>query len=457
MNILYGLYQPDEGEILVQGRKVKLSGPSQAISLGIGMVHQHFMLVPRLTVAENVVLGSEPRRGIRLDRRKAAERVNKLSEEYRLKVDPFARVAELSVGIQQRVEILKCLYRKADILILDEPTAVLTPQETRELFTVLRSLVERGKTIIFITHKLDEVMEISDHVTVLRRGQVVGSMATSETDKAELARMMVGREIVFSGNRRKTEQGDPILEVSNLTVNDRQGVPRVKGVSFTVRAGEILGIAGVDGNGQHELIEAITGLQPVSGGRVVLGGIDITRKGVKFIREAGLAHIPEDRHKRGLILDFSVAENLVLGLHWQQRFARRCLINHASIIDFSEEAISRFDIRTPGRMTAARMLSGGNQQKVVIARELSYKPSLLVAAQPTRGLDIGATQFVRDCLLRVKEQGGAVLLVSFDLDEVMSLSDRIVVLHGGSIVGTVNPDTVTRETLGLLMAGVKSA
>lgn len=457
MNILYGLYQPDEGEILVQGRKVKLNGPSQAISLGIGMVHQHFMLVPRLTVAENVVLGSEPRRGIQLDRRKAAERVNKLSEEYRLKVDPFARVAELSVGIQQRVEILKCLYRKADILILDEPTAVLTPQETRELFTVLRSLVERGKTIIFITHKLDEVMEISDHVTVLRRGQVVGSMATSETDKAELARMMVGREIVFSGNRRKTEQGDPILEVSNLTVNDRQGVPRVKGVSFTVRAGEILGIAGVDGNGQHELIEAITGLQPVSGGRVVLGGIDITRKGVKSIREAGLAHIPEDRHKRGLILDFSVAENLVLGLHRQQRFARRCQINHASIIDFSEEAISRFDIRTPGWMTAARMLSGGNQQKVVIARELSYKPSLLVAAQPTRGLDIGATQFVRDCLLRVKEQGGAVLLVSFDLEEVMSLSDRIVVLHGGSIVGTVNPDTVTRETLGLLMAGVKSA
>lgn len=454
MNILYGLYQPDSGRLRVRGREVTISGPRQAIALGIGMVHQHFMLIPRLTVAENIVLGREPGSALLLDRVAAVARVAELSERYGFRVDPRARVADVSVGMQQRVEILKALYRGADLLILDEPTAVLTPQETQELFGIIRSLAAQGKTIIFITHKLEEVMAVSHQVSVLRQGRHAGTLPTHQTTPIELARMMVGREIHLQGGpRAPMPVGETVLSLHDVRLT-RKGTEVLEGISFTVRRGEIFGIAGVDGNGQQELVEAITGLQRPTAGKVKLAQKDISKWSTRQIRAAGVGYIPEDRHKRGLVLDFSVAENLILGEHHRPPYRQGGIwLNLSQISRHAADLAGRFDIRTPGPEVQARKLSGGNQQKVVIARELSRQPDLVIATQPTRGLDIGATEFVHQALVAARNGGQAVLLVSLDLDEIMSLSDRIAVIFKGRLVGIVDADGATREQLGLMMMG----
>lgn len=455
MNILYGLLRPDGGEMFVNGKLAHISGPRDAIALGIGMVHQHFMLIPPLTVGENIVLGREPVRTVDVyDRATANADIRQLSAQYGLAIDPGARTRDLPVGLQQRVEILKVLYRGADILILDEPTGVLTPQETTDLFVVLRGLVDRGKTIIFITHKLREVLEISDNVTVLRRGKVAGRIVTKETSQQEIARMMVGREVLLRVEKTPARPGEPLLRVEHMTVNSEQNIAAVRDVSLEVRSREILGVAGVEGNGQSELIEALAGTRPLTGGRVWVGDQDITNIGAHQARLAGLAHIPEDRRESGLILDYSVSDNLIFGHQRDAAFSwRGALLRLAGIRDWAVQLIQRFDIRVPGPETSARALSGGNQQKVVIARELSSKPKVLLAAQPTRGVDIGAIEFIHRQLIAERDSGAAILLVSAELEEVRSLSDRIVVMYEGRIVGVESPDT-SEERLGLLMTGV---
>lgn len=454
MKILYGLYQKDRGQIFIRGKEMDIFSPSVAISQGIGMVHQHFMLIPPLTVAENVVLGREPRRGrIFNDRKRAIEEVSRLSERYGLKVDPEAKVQDLSVGLEQRVEIIKVLYRGAEILILDEPTAVLTPQEVEELFNIMRSLKEEGKTIIFITHKLKEVMEISDRVTVMRDGKVVGVVETRETREEELARMMVGREVLLKVEKRPPQMRGVVLEVKDLeAVNDR-GLPALRGVSFKIRAGEILGIAGVEGNGQTELVEVLTGLRRLIRGKVTLWDRDITNASSRRILESRIAHIPEDRHKRGLILGYSVEDNLILGSHYRPPMTKGPRLNFKKIKDFASELIEEFDIRPADREILVNSLSGGNQQKAIVARELSRHPQLLIAAQPTRGVDIGAIEFIHKKILEERDKGKAVLLVSAELSEVMSLSDRILVMYEGRMVGEVDPEKTNESDLGLMMAG----
>lgn len=456
MNILYGLYDPDEGEIWVRGERVNIKEPNDAIALGIGMVHQHFMLVPPLTVTENVMLGvEEVRNGVFLDRKGAAQRVREISERYGLEVDPDACVQDLSVGVQQRVEIIKLLYRRADILILDEPTAVLTPQEVEELFQVIQSLVDQGNSIIFITHKLKEVMAIADQVTVLRNGQVVGTTTPEETTEEKLAAMMVGREVTLAVEKPPAHPGQPVLVVENLHVLSDRDAPAVQGVSFEVRAGEILGVAGVQGNGQTELVEAITGLRESAAGQITILGHDVTGAAPRRITELGVGHIPEDRTHDGLVLSYPIVNNVVLNTYYKAPFARGISLNEAEMVKYASELVDQFDVRTPSIWLEAANLSGGNQQKVIVAREFSRPISLLVAAQPTRGLDVGSIEYIHQRIIEKRDAGCAVLLVSSELDEIMALSDRIAVMYRGRIVDVVPADEATREYVGLLMAGIR--
>jgi general nucleoside transport system ATP-binding protein len=453
MNILYGLYHPDEGEILVRGQRVALSSPKDAIEQGIGMVHQHFMLIPVMTVAENIVLATEPTtRGVLLDYDAAAKRVNELARTFKFSIDPRARVQNISVGQQQRVEILKALYRNADILILDEPTAVLTPQEAHELFEILKTLRDEGMSIIFISHKLNEVLEIADRITVLRRGKKVDTLPREGATEAGLAKLMVGREVLLRVDKKPAAPAEPLLEVEDVQVLDDRGLPAVKGVSFAVRAGEILGIAGIDGNGQTELIDAITGLRRPQSGHVRIAGEDVTGATARRILDRGLSHIPEDRHLRGLVLDFTLAENIALHDYAKEPNSQHGFLFVRRIISRARQLLQRFDVRGGTAETRASALSGGNQQKVVLAREIERDPYVLVAAQPTRGLDVGAIEFVHRRLVEARDNGRAVLLVSLELEEILSLSDRILVIYEGRIVGEYTPDA-TEEELGIAMTG----
>ena len=456
MNILYGFYQADEGEILIDGQPRAINGPGDAIKLGLGMVHQHFMLVEPLTVTENIVLGAEPTAGLSLDYYKARARVREISEQYGLKINPDARIADLSVGQQQRVEILKTLYRGARILILDEPTAVLTPQEVAEMFAILRGLREQGKTIVIITHKLAEVLALSDNITVMRDGHVVGNLPTSEATAEGLARMMVGREVLLRVKKDEARPREPVLSVKGLTLKSAEGNAILDGVSFEVRGGETLGIAGVEGNGQTELIEILAGLRKATEGDVLLEGNSINGLDPHERKRLGIAHIPEDRHRRGLLLPFDLAANSILGVHRNRPITGAVLLNNDVIVERAERLVREYDVRPPNIALPARALSGGNQQKLIVAREFDIKPRLLLVAQPTRGVDIGATEFIHRKLIELRDAGGAVLLVSAELDEVLSLSDRVIVIYGGRIVGEVDPKTVSEEQIGLMMTGVKS-
>ncbi|MFI7425763.1 ABC transporter ATP-binding protein [Micromonospora sp. NPDC049836] len=455
MNVLYGLYQPDEGEILVDGKPLKLKGPSDAIAAGIGMVHQHFMLVPVFTVAENVMLGAEQVRGRFagiLDRRRARREVAEVSERYNLRVDPDAVIEDLPVGIQQRVEIVKALTRDVDLLILDEPTAVLTPQETEELLAVMRSLKEAGKSIVFITHKLGEVKAIADRITVIRRGRTVGT-AEPSASRDELAALMVGRSVRLTVDKQPAQPGKPVLEVAGLVVDDDRQVRAVDGVDLTVHAGEVLGVAGVQGNGQTELIEAIMGLRPVLAGSVTLDGHAVHGWSTKKVLRAGVGYVPEDRSVDGLVKEFSVAENLVLDIYDRPPFGKGLSLKPDAIAKSAKERIEQFDIRTSSADAAVGTLSGGNQQKVIVARELSRPLKLFIAAQPTRGVDVGSIEFIHSRVIRERDIGTAVMVVSSELDEVIGLADRIAVMYRGRIIGVVGPDT-PREEIGLLMAGI---
>lgn len=453
MNVIYGLYQPEEGEVYVDGKRAKIEDPNDAIARGIGMVHQHFMLVPVFTVAENIVLGSEVTRGPTLDMRTARRRIRALSEEFGLLVDPRAVVEDLPVGVQQRVEIVKALYRDARILVLDEPTAVLTPQESEELFQIMRELTERGVSIIFITHKLKEVLAVADRITVMRRGKVVGTTTPQQAGEQELAAMMVGREVLLQVAKEPAKPGDVVLQVQNLTVRDERGLEAVRDVSFEVRAGEVLGIAGVQGNGQTQLAEVLTGLRPAESGKVLLEGEVIPFNNPRFLIEHGLAHIPEDRQKHGLVLPYSIADNLVLCTYYRRPFARGIQRDQQPITKNALELIKEFDVRTPGPFVAAGNLSGGNQQKVIVARELSRPVHLLIANQPTRGLDVGSIEFIHKRIVEKRDDGIGVLLISAELDEILALADRIAVIYHGRIVATMPAAEATREKLGLLMAG----
>jgi simple sugar transport system ATP-binding protein len=456
VNILYGLLRPDGGTILINGQEVQLSDPGDAIRRGIGMVHQHFMLIPPFTVAENVVLGREPSIGGMVDISRANKIVRELSEQYGLKVDPTAKVEALSVGIEQRIEIIKVLYRGAQILILDEPTAVLTPQEVDELFEIMRSLKDQGKTIIFITHKLQEVTAISDTVTVMRQGQVVGTVSVKDTDRQEIATLMVGRQVLFRVQRTQTVPGEIVLAVKNLNALDNKNLPALRDVSFAVREGEILGIAGVEGNGQSELVEVLTGLRRAQSGQVELNGQVVTNFTPRMIRERGACHIPEDRHRRGLVLDFTVAQNMVLGIHYRSPFVRNMIldvINLAPIKEKAQRLLQEFDIRPANHENPAGNLSGGNQQKVIVAREFDQNPKLLIAAQPTRGIDVGSIEFIHQRLLEARDDHKAVLLVSADLEEILSLSDRITVMYEGQMVGILESADATKARIGMMMTG----
>jgi len=452
---LYGLHRPDSGRIKLRGKEIALRSSRDAIALGIGMVHQHFMLVPPLTVAENIVLGMRSPREPLLSLGPASKEIERLSRTYGLEVDPVAQVWQLSVGMQQRVEIVKALYRGADLLILDEPTAVLTPQEIHELFTVLRRLTAEGHAVIFISHKLDEVIRISDRVTVLRDGRVVDTVATANTSKAALARMMVGRDVLFQLEKPPAKPGETVLSVHDLAVMGSRGQMAVRNVSFDLHKGEVLGVAGVDGNGQSELVEAIAGLRPSVAGQISISGRTLAAFEPSDLVELNVAHIPQDRQQVGLVLDFSVSENLVARLFARLPFARAGFLRWNAIRENANGLIKDFDIRVPNSEVKARALSGGNQQKVILARELSRAPDLILASQPTRGLDVGATEFVEGRLLEQRARGAAIIYVSTELDEILSLSDRIMVLHRGEIMGMVRPGEVTEEEMGLMMAGEK--
>jgi ABC-type uncharacterized transport system ATPase subunit len=453
MNILYGLYKPDAGEVRLNGKPVVFTSARDAIQAGIGMVHQHFMLIPVMTVAENIVLGIEPvREGILLDERGAEQRVRELSEQFGLAVDPGALVSDITVGQEQRVEILKALYRGADVLILDEPTAVLTPQEARELFGIIRSLIADGKSIIFITHKLNEVLEIADRITVLRRGKVIETVPREGATEASLARAMVGREVLLRVEKPPAQPGDVLLAVEDLHVNDDRGIAKVRGVSFEVRAAEIVGIAGVDGNGQTELIEAITGLRKLESGRVLVGGSEHAQASARDMLDAGVGHIPEDRQRRGLVLEFSIAENIALHDYDKPPDAKWGWLFPQRLVERARALIREFDVRGGGPLTRAGGLSGGNQQKVVAAREIARDPKVLIAAQPTRGLDVGAIEYLHRRLVSERDEGRAILLVSLELDEIFSLSDRILVIYEGEIVGE-HTGEVSEQELGLEMLG----
>ncbi len=453
MNVLFGIYRADEGEIRVEGRPAQFHGPRDAVGAGLGMVHQHFMLIPRFTVAENVILGAEGEGGLRLDRRAASRRVGELAEVYGLRVDPDARLGDLPVGMQQRVEILRALHQGSRTLILDEPTALLTPQEVDELYGILHRLREGGGTIIFITHKLREVAAISDRVTVIRRGQTVGTRPTAATTAAELAELMVGREVVLRVDRPPASPGESILTAEGISCTGTRGEAALRGIDLSVRRGEIVGICGVEGNGQSELVEVLSGLRKPDGGRVLLNGQEMTGADPTALRRAGVSYIPEDRHGRGLVLDFSLSENVLLGNVDDEPFSHGGRIDRGATGAITRELMDRFDVRAPSIQTPARSLSGGNQQKLIIARELHREPDMLLAIQPTRGLDVGAIEFVHRRLVAERDAGRGVLLISFDLDEVLDLSDRILVICGGLIVGEFMSGRVSRTELGLRMGG----
>ena len=455
MNVLFGLYQPEKGQIKVNGEEVKITSPNIANDLGIGMVHQHFMLVDTFTVTENIILGKEPTKAGKIDLKEAAKEVRDLSERYGLKIDPDAKISEISVGMQQRVEILKTLYRGAEILIFDEPTAVLTPQEIKELIQIMKNLISEGKSIILITHKLKEIMEVCDRCTVIRKGKGIGTVNVSESNPNELASLMVGREVVFTTEKTEAKPAGDVLKISDLVVKDARGVEAVRGLNLTVRAGEIIGIAGVDGNGQTELIEAITGLRKSESGSIMMNGNELLNKKPRKITESGVGHIPQDRHKHGLVLDYSIGENMVLQTYYKEPFSKNGILKFKNIFDKARKLIEEFDVRTPSEYTPARALSGGNQQKAIIAREIDRNPDLLIAAQPTRGLDVGAIEFIHKRLIEQRDQGRGVLLISFELDEILNVSDRIAVIYEGAIVAIVDPKETTEQELGLLMAGSK--
>lgn len=454
MNILYGLYHQTHGEILIKGEKVSIKNPNVAIKYGIGMVHQHFMLVHNFTVTENIILGMEPVVGAgHLNMDKARADVRELSERFGLTVDPDAKIEDISVGMQQRVEILKALYRGAEILILDEPTAVLTPQEIQELIGIMHKLTAQGKTIIIITHKLKEIKACADYCTVIRRGKRIGMVDVSEVNESDLASMMVGREVTFAVDKDEREPGAPVLEVKNLTVEDSRGIEVVKDLNLMVREGEILGLAGIDGNGQTELVEALTGLRPIKAGEVWVKGKQVAGGTVREIFEAGMCNIPEDRQKHGLIMDFTVYENMVLENYRIAPFSQKHRLDFEAIKRYTRELVERFDVRPTNINLLARALSGGNQQKVIIAREVTNDPDVLIATQPTRGLDVGAIEFVHKSLVEQRDKGKAVLLVSYELDEILNVSDYIAVIYEGKIVGHVNAQNTDENQLGLMMSG----
>jgi ABC-type uncharacterized transport system ATPase subunit len=455
MNVLYGLYEPTAGRVAVDGTARSFDSPRDAIDAGVGMIHQHFMLVDPMTVTENITLGNEPRRfgGLLVDREQARQEVVELSERYGFEIDPDARIEDVSVGVQQRVEILKALYRGADVLILDEPTAVLTPQEVEDLFTVLEELTDSGKTIIFITHKLGEAMTAADEITVLRDGENVGTVSADATTREELAELMVGREVLLDVESEPADPGDVVLDVTEMTVEDERGVVAVDDVSVSVREGEVLGIAGVDGNGQRELVEAITGMRDVDAGAIEFRDDDVTGLSRRERIEGGLSYVPEDRQEQGLVMDFDLVENGLLGSQHSAPFARGGRLDWGVARDHAESVIEEYDVRPPDPDTDAESLSGGNQQKFVVGREFERDPALLVASHPTRGVDVGSIEFIHERLLELRSAGVAVLLVSSKLEEVQALSDRLAVMYEGEIVETVDPDAVTEEQLGLLMAG----
>lgn len=457
MNLIYGLYEPDEGEILVNGRPAHIKNPNDAIAAGIGMVHQHFQLVPVLSVTDNIMLGNESVgfMGFFLNRRAARQRILDISKQYGLEVDPDALVQDLPVGVQQRVEIIKALYRKCDILILDEPSAVLTPQETEGLFGIMRTLLERGVSIIFISHKLKEVLEICDHVTVLRLGKVVGQADPKESTEESLASMMVGRSVLLQVEKKATTLGEEILSIQDLSVRDDRKLLAVDNLSLEVRGGEILGVAGVQGNGQTELVEAITGLRRVESGKIILSYKDITHAKPRAITESGVAHVPEDRRKNGMVSTFPIKDNMVLQTYYIGPFSIGILANEKAKDENARQLVKQYDVRTPSIYANIGTLSGGNQQKVIIAREFSRHNHLLLAAQPTRGLDVGSIEFIHKQIVAMRDAGMAVLLISTELDEIFSLSDRIAVMYAGKVIDTLNIEDATRESVGLLMAGVK--
>nr|WP_208414807.1 ABC transporter ATP-binding protein [Paenibacillus castaneae] len=453
MSIVFGLYQPDEGEIYVNGNPVWMDSPNKAIDLGIGMVHQHFKLVEPFTVTENIILGMEPKKGVRIDIKGASRKVKELSEQYKLDVDPMATIESISVGMQQRVEIIKTLYRGADILIFDEPTAVLTPQEISELLEIMKRLVAEGKSIVLITHKLKEIMEIADSCTIIRRGKVIETVEVAKTNPQQLAEKMVGKAVNFKTEKQKAKPQEALLEVNDLVVKGAGGTHAIDKLSFSVRAGEIVGIAGVDGNGQTELIEAITGMCTIHSGEILLKGKRITNQSPRMISESGMSHIPQDRHKHGLVLDFTVSENTVLQTYYHPEINQHGFINTKARDAMATRLVQEFDVRTSGIDAKVRSMSGGNQQKVIIAREIDKNPQVMIAAQPTRGLDVGAIEFVHQQLIAQRDQGKAVLLVSFELEEILNVADRILVLFGGQIVGETTPETTNDQELGLMMAG----
>ena len=459
MSVLFGLYQPDGGCIKVRGKEVKINNPLDANALGIGMVHQHFKLVHNFTVLQNIVLGKEDTHGGFLEMKKARKKVMELSEKYHLSVDPDAKIQDITVGMQQRVEILKMLYRDNDILIFDEPTAVLTPQEIDELMSIMKELVSEGKSIIFITHKLNEIKAVADRCSVLRRGRYIGTVDVASTDKEALSEMMVGHKVQLTVEKKEATPGDVVLDVKNLVVKDKkQGHSKdvIKKVSIQVRKGEIVCIAGIDGNGQTELVEAVTGMTKADEGTITLNGKDVTKESIRYRNTHGMSHIPEDRHKHGLVLDYSLEDNLVLQDYFEPRFQNHGFIKHAEVEKYAKDLIEEYDIRSgQGVDTITRSMSGGNQQKAIIARELTKKHDLLVAVQPTRGLDVGAIEFIHKQIVKERDEGAAVLLVSLELEEVMNLSDRILVIYEGEIVGELNPKTTTIQELGLYMAGSK--
>jgi simple sugar transport system ATP-binding protein len=457
MSVLFGLYQPEFGEIRKNGELVHIKNPNDANDLGIGMVHQHFKLVENFTVLDNIIMGHELMNGPFIDRKKARQKVVELSKAYKLHINPDALIEDISVGMQQRVEILKMLYRENEILIFDEPTAVLTPQEIDELMGIMRNLVNEGKSIIFITHKLNEIIKISDRCTVLRRGKLIGTVETSKTSIPELSKMMVGRDIQFTINKTKANPTDTVLSVQNLTViSSLSNKNAVNDVSFTVRKGEIVCIAGIEGNGQSELVYALTGMNKIASGTVILNGEDITDKSIRYRNDHGISHIPEDRHKYGLILDYNLAYNLALKQYHTSGFQKFGFLNMDKINNFADRLIEQYDIRSgQGRSTIARSMSGGNQQKAIIAREIDKGSDLLVAVQVTRGLDVGAIEYIHNQILKERENGKAILLISLELEEVLSLSDRILVMYEGKIVAELDPETTNEQELGLYMTGGK--
>ena len=453
MNMLAGLLEPTSGEIVVNGKSEKLDSPSKAASLGIGMVHQHFMLVEAFTVAENIILGSEVTNKGVLDLKKANADILELSERYGLAVDPTAKVADISVGAQQRVEILKTLYRGADILIFDEPTAVLTPAEILELMDIMKTLVKEGKSIILITHKLDEIRAVADRVTVIRRGKSIQTVSIEGATNKDLAEMMVGRSVSFVTEKEEAQPKEVVLQISDLVVNENRGVPAVKELSIDVRAGEIVGIAGIDGNGQSELIQAITGLRKVKSGSIKIKGQEVVGLSSRKITEMNVSHVPEDRHRDGLVLEMMLSENIALQTYYKEPLSKNGVLNYNQINSYARKLMEEFDVRAANEIVPASALSGGNQQKAIIAREVDRNPDLLIVSQPTRGLDVGAIEYIHKRLISERDKGKAVLVVSFELDEILNLSDRIAVIHDGKIQGIVKPSETNKQELGVLMAG----